>query len=76
MKRLPFIFLIISVFLSVSLLAKTARDVALIFKVKGKVKILKTEKKGWNSEKRGMRLNAGDQIQTDQNGFTAVIFTD
>ncbi|GBD92579.1 fecR protein [bacterium BMS3Abin05] len=76
MKRLPFIFLIISVFLSVSLLAKTARDVALIFKVKGKVKILKTEKKGWNSAKRGMRLNAGDQIQTDQSGFTAVIFTD
>ncbi len=76
MKKLPLIILFLSAFLNTALIAKTDRDVALIFKVKGKVKLLKPQKNISMSARRGMRLDAGDQIQTDQNGFTALIFTD
>ncbi len=55
--------------------AKTDRDVALIFKVKGQVKVVKQIKK-LQKARRGLRLDAGDRIETDENGFTALIFTD
>ncbi len=76
MKKLPLIILFLSAFLSTALIAKTDRDVALVFKVKGKVDVLKSKKNSALLAKRGMRLNAGDQIQTTQNGFMALIFTD
>ncbi len=76
MKKLPLVILFLSAFVSTTLMAKTDRDVALIFKVKGKVNIVKSEKNRSVLARRGLRLDAGDQIRTEQNGFTALIFTD
>ena len=76
MKKLPLVILFLSAFVSTTLMGKTDRDVALVFKVKGKVNVLKSKKNSTLFAKRGMRLDAGDQIQTDQNGFMALIFTD
>jgi len=76
MKKLPLIILFLTAFMSTTLMGKTDRDIALIFKVKGKVNIVKSEKNQSVLAKRGLRLDAGDQIRTDQDGFTALIFTD
>ncbi|NOY77507.1 MAG: FecR domain-containing protein [Calditrichaeota bacterium] len=76
MKKLPLIILLFLTFMSTTLMGKTDRDIALIFKVKGKVNIVKAENNRSVHAKRGSRLDAGDQIRTDQDGFTALIFTD
>jgi len=76
MKKFPLIILFLTAFASTTLMGKTDRDVALVFKVKGKVDVLKSNKNNALLAKRGMRLDSGDQIQTDQDGFMALIFTD
>ncbi len=75
MARTAVFILIATFFLSLTARAKTDRDVALIFKVKGTVKVVKPDKQA-KTAKRGLRLDAGDRVETDANGFTALIFTD
>ncbi len=75
MARTAVFILIATFFLSLTAQAKTDRDVALIFKVKGSVKVVKSNKQN-KMARRGLRLDAGDRVETDANGFTALIFTD
>ena len=75
MARTAIFVLLTTFLLSFAAQAKTDRDVALIFKVKGKVKVVKSDK-STKAARRGLRLDAGDRVETDANGFTALIFTD
>jgi hypothetical protein len=75
MARTAIFILLTTFLLSLTAQAKTDRDVALIFKVKGKVNVVKPDKSK-KAARRGLRLDAGDRVETDANGFTALIFTD
>ena len=52
------------------------RDVALLFKARGKVEFFDAVKNRWRNARRGLRLNSGDMIRTGDESLAAVVFTD
>ena len=53
-----------------------SKDVAIILKSKGTVKIRTAKPKKWKIARRGMRLNSGDIVKTGDNALVAIMFTD
>ena len=52
------------------------KDVAIILKSKGDVKIRKEKSKNWNNGSQGSRLDSGDLLKTSENSLAAIMFTD
>jgi len=72
------IFLVVLVLLSYCSLAFPAgsKDIALILKAKGRVRVRKTNPNLWQRGTSGMRLDSGDKIKTGRRSFAALVFTD
>ena len=75
MKTLTIISMILC-FATVSLGADDTKDIAIILKTKGTVKIQSANPKTWRIAERGMRLHSGDNIKTGENSLAAIMFTD
>ena len=56
--------------------AQITRDVAIMLKTSGDVRVKKAVNKKWYYGKRGIRLDSGDMIKTAKNSLAAVMFTD
>lgn len=56
--------------------SKDEKDIAIVLKSSGDVKVRKVNPKRWVNGRRGARLNSGDIIKTGNDGMTAVMFTD
>ncbi len=54
----------------------TARDIALLFKTRGKVEVFHTQDPKWRPARRGTRLNSGDMLRTGDQSLAAIVFTD
>lgn len=52
------------------------KDIAFLFKSRGKVEIKQNGSKLWHGAKRGYRLNSGDKIRTGDHSLAALLFTD
>jgi hypothetical protein len=52
------------------------KDVAIILKAKGDVKVRKEKSKNWNNGNNGSRLDSGDLLKTSENSLAAIMFTD
>ncbi len=78
MKRMTLFILIAGFLLGASDTGAgdVAKDVALLFKSRGKVEIYRSNQKKWLSARRGVRLNSGDMIRTGDESLAAVVFTD
>lgn len=57
-------------------LAQTNKDIAIILKSKGEVKLRKEKGKDWRDGRVGTRLDSGDMLKTAENSLAAVMFTD
>lgn len=55
---------------------QTSKDIAIILKSKGEVKLLKEKSKDWRDGRVGTRLDSGDMLKTAENSLAAVMFTD
>lgn len=58
------------------LFSDEAKDIAIILKTKGTVKIKSTNPNNWKEARQGLRLTSGDVIKTGDDASTAVMFTD
>ncbi|MDW7679567.1 MAG: FecR family protein, partial [bacterium] len=56
--------------------AQNSRDVAIILKSTGDVRVKKSATNRWSRGDRGFRLDSGDIIKTASNSLAAVMFTD
>ncbi len=56
--------------------AQISRDVAIVLKTSGDVRVKKAVNKKWYYGKRGVRLDSGDIIKTAENSLAAIMFTD
>ena len=56
--------------------ADGSKDLALVLKSKGDVKIKHSATNKWATGTRGIRLNSGDVVKTAKNSIAAVMFTD
>ena len=54
----------------------TARDIALLFKTRGKVEVFQQQVRKWRQARRGIRLNSGDMLRTGDQSLAAIVFTD
>jgi hypothetical protein len=52
------------------------KDVAIILKAKGNIRIRKGASKRWNIGNQGSRLDSGDILKTQENSLAAIMFTD
>lgn len=57
-------------------LASNSKDIAIILKSKGAVKVHVANQRKWRKANRGMHLNSGDVIKTGDNSLVAIMFTD
>ena len=76
MKTIINYIVVIIPFMTSSLFADNAKDIAIILKVKGTVKIQTANTKKWRMATKGMRLNSGDYINTGGNSLAAIMFMD
>jgi|Deesub1362B_J571_1020462.scaffolds.fasta_scaffold01398_2 hypothetical protein len=76
MKQKLSLALAVAVLAAIAAYGADTRDVALLFKTKGKVEIFRLSQKKWFSGKRGLRLNSGDKVRTGDESLAAVVFTD
>ena len=58
------------------LFAQNSKDVAIVLKSNGDVRVKKKIKQKWYKGRRGFRLDSGDIIKTANNSLAAVMFTD
>ncbi len=56
--------------------AANSKDIAIVLKSEGEVKIRKSSPKTWNNAQKGDRLDAGDIIKTGDHSLAAIMFTD
>ncbi|NOZ60948.1 MAG: FecR domain-containing protein [Calditrichaeota bacterium] len=56
--------------------AQITKDVAIVLKTSGDVRVKKVITKKWYYGKRGVRLDSGDIIKTADNSLAAIMFTD
>ena len=56
--------------------AQSDKDVAIILKSKGNVKVKKEKVRSWHEGGRGFRLDSGDIVKTYEQSLAAVMFTD
>jgi len=75
LKYILMIFGVITI-LSGNSFANDSKDVALVLKSKGDVRVKKAATKKWYKGKRGYRLDSGDIIRTSSNSLAAIMFTD
>ena len=71
-----FLLLSLVIFLTTTLAANESKDVAIVLKSKGTVKVKSSTTKKWYTGKRGRRLDSGDVVKTSKNSLAAVMFTD
>ena len=58
------------------LIANDSKDVAIVLKSSGNVRVHQSATKKWFSGKRGRRLSSGDIVKTSKKSLAAVMFTD
>ncbi|MBN2008457.1 FecR domain-containing protein [candidate division KSB1 bacterium] len=75
MKKYLYIFLLLLV-VSTLLYAAETKDVAIILKYRGDVKIGMDEPVKWQDAQKAMRLNSGNIIRTRDDGYAAIMFSD
>jgi hypothetical protein len=73
MKRLT---ILLALILSSSLFAFDSGDIAIVLKSTGTVKIRSGNPGAWLLAEKGMSLNSGDLVKTDEKSFAAIMFTD
>jgi len=59
-----------------SAFSSNSKDIAIILKSKGQVKVRAGNSGKWRYAKQGMRINSGDIIKTGDNALAALMFTD
>ncbi|MEE4312136.1 MAG: FecR family protein [candidate division KSB1 bacterium] len=74
-KTVLFILLAISIFHS-ELIGDNDKDIAIMLKSKGSVRVRRANPKKWENGTRGSRLHSGDIIKTGEDGLAAIMFTD
>lgn len=74
-KKIILLFGLFLIF-NTTTIADGSRDVAIVLKSKGNVRIKKSTTKKWLSGTRGRRLDSGDVVKTAKNSLAAVMFTD
>ena len=62
--------------LTTILFANISKDVAIVLKSKGTVRVKKSTTNKWLDGKRGRRLDSDDLVRTSKNSLAAVMFTD
>ncbi len=75
-KGILAIILFFALSLTISAHAQTTKDVAIMLKTSGDVRVKKVVTKKWYYGKRGVRLDSGDIIKTADNSLAAIMFTD
>jgi len=74
-RKVLLFFIVLLNFNTISF-ADGSKDVAIVLKSKGTVRVKKSATNKWHSGKRGRRLDSGDLVKTSKNSLAAVMFTD
>jgi len=74
-KTVLFILLAVSIFHS-EVVGDNDKDIAIMLKSSGSVRVRRVNPKKWENGTRGSRLHSGDIVKTGDNGLAAIMFTD